>query len=71
MKWKVSADWLDTNIFSFIILPCQDQHKNHNVMDLEIVVENREASSLKISKGQLGSLNMTLTFACFKFGIMV
>jgi hypothetical protein len=40
-------------------------------MDLEIVVENQEASSLKISRGQLGSINMTLTFACYKFGIMV
>ncbi len=40
-------------------------------MDLEIVVENREAISLKISRGQLGSLNVTLTFACCKFCAMV
>jgi hypothetical protein len=52
-------------------LLCPDNHKNHYLIALEIMVDICKACALKRSDWQLESLNVSLTFGCCKLGFMV
>jgi hypothetical protein len=52
-------------------LLCPDNHKTHNLIALEIMVDICKARSLKLSEWQLESLNVSLTFGSCKLGFMV